>query len=215
LIPDSWDPHIWTEFKVWQIDGESEAQLAEGGAETNLSPITEVKDLSLQRAVAPPNITWCLTFNTIVSSFKLGKPFREAQTVGDVSDVLAYRILDKLDEECGRIQLLSTWVSSIDSIQEFAALKDSTFGQEYRPEANRTACLKYNEPRADDEIAVDALLKARLGLRERPYYIVLMVVPHYGTVSDARERVGIGLLYKSAVLRSYGSGTVWKELKLV
>jgi hypothetical protein len=215
LIPDSWDPHIWTEFEVWQIHDEPETQLEQVSAEINLFPATEVKDQSLQREVAPSKITWCLTFYTITTSLKVGKPFREAQTTGDDPDVLAYRILDKNDEECGRIQLLSTWTSSIGSIQEFVALKDSTFGQEYRSETNRTACLKYNKPRADDEIAVDAMLKASLELSERPYYIVLMVVPHSGSVSNARERVGIGLLYKGAMLRSCGLGTEWKKVKLV
>jgi hypothetical protein len=69
--------------------------------------------------------------------------------------------------------------------------------------------------RAEDEVAADTMLKASLELSERPYYIVLMVVSHSGSVSDARERLGIGLVYKRAILRSCGSGTQWKKINLV
>jgi hypothetical protein len=108
LVPDTWDPHIWTEFEVWQIHDKSKPQTEEAGAETDLLSATEVKDRSLQREVVLPKTGWCLTFSTFLSHFKLGNKFRETQTTRDVADVVAYRILDKNDEECGRVQLLST-----------------------------------------------------------------------------------------------------------
>lgn len=159
----------------------------------------------------------CLQLNSVILRLKLGGPY--SPSVAANAECFGYNIIDRNGRTCGRIQLMSEWLSSFNSIQEFILVKDSRYGEEYASEPNLNRCTAYNEPLASDynPADLDVLQTIQGADMTRPYYIVMMVRTAQGSfvLKDARERVGIGILYKRAAYRSINDELSMIEIEII
>ena len=210
ISDDLQDPFLWTTFEVYDAARESEE--LRGLDPVHVKSTTDSASLPSHTDLTIPHL-WCLTFDTAIGNLMLGAPHRKIYDSSDVPDLLGYRIYDCNGTECGRIQLLSTWASAVNTTQEFVILKDSTYAAEYRSEVNRATCMKYNEPSENDaELEPQVLQNTNVQMVERPYYIVFMTVQHTGSFKNARERAGLGYIYKRAIYRFVQPPFVWQRI---
>ncbi|KAF3039548.1 hypothetical protein E8E12_007286 [Didymella heteroderae] len=162
--------------------------------------------------------TVCLEVTTIVLRFELDAPANNEVPV--TSEVRGYMLKDRCGSVCGRVQLASPSSEALHQRHEFLVLKSSQHGFEYSSKVDLLDRHRYDELQAQVKEEVSLEIEHLLGrrfYRYNNYYLVMMVKSASGAfgVNNAKERVGIGLIYGKALLRSFDEDLTVSQIILV
>lgn len=206
LLLDSYDTNIVNDFVVSRkpqeiLSGPSTISGAAEASDNHSGP-------------SMPSELGILMFESLVIPLRLGRPQSSLKKFKHPK-FLGFEVLDEHGEECGRVQLLSTWAESIGTVNDFVILRDSRTAIEYRTETFESTCWRYNsEALTKGTLDKDIIKKGNAsatGIKERPYYIVLLKSPGIRREGYS-ERAGIGYLFKGCVYNACNTGVQFEKV---